>query len=149
MIEELKLFIGDKEIEGDLSEFQIEISVEGGAMDRPFNARRFLIEHTDLAREDIEKIDMNERWIFSWNKCEYTKGETCIEIFFDIASPLSVNEIDERIIEIKKTSLNPAITHIKEQRLWHDVLSTISEGVVNPQELAKKCLETENIKFYR
>ena len=96
MIKELKLAIGDKEMEGDWGEFQIEISTkEPPFLNEPFNARRFLIEHTDVAGEDIEKIDANEKW--KLDKWEITEGGERVEILLDIIPPLPMNEIEKRL----------------------------------------------------
>lgn len=65
---------------------------------------------------------------------------------------MNLQEIEKRLAEIKRAldgNHDPELAHIREDALWRDVLKAISEGSENSKELAKKCLESQDIVFPR
>ena len=62
---------------------------------------------------------------------------------------MTIEEIKRRVKEIKQLSEDNEYAHIKEDRLWENVLQAIADKSENPHELAKEALETSKISFTR
>lgn len=66
---------------------------------------------------------------------------------------MGIKTVELKLAEIKKkaelASDDPHVAFTHEVTLWYEVLNAISEGIENPQELAKECLKSLDIEFKR
>lgn len=63
---------------------------------------------------------------------------------------MKIEDVKERIKEIKAEIYDPEVAHSKEDKLYFDLLWAIAKGKVeNPQELAKEVIKTSRLDFPR
>lgn len=61
---------------------------------------------------------------------------------------MKIKEVRERVASIARMQDNEG-AHIREDRLYVDVLTAIANGVNNPTELSKAALEAKELSFTR
>lgn len=62
---------------------------------------------------------------------------------------MTLQEVIDRVEEIKSKADDPEAAHSDEDGLWADVLAAIARGNANAQGLAREALKTTEIEFSR
>lgn len=62
---------------------------------------------------------------------------------------MTVDEVKERVDDIRHEAVDDETAHGMEDDLYIDVLEAIANGADNPEKLAAEALKTQEIEFYR
>ncbi|MBD3861399.1 hypothetical protein IEE86_16865 [Bacillus sp. 28A-2] len=62
---------------------------------------------------------------------------------------MTVDEVKERVEDIRQIAFDDEAAHGMEDDLYNDVLGAIANGAGNPEKLASEALKTQDIEFYR
>ncbi|WP_353854764.1 hypothetical protein [Bacillus sp. Bos-x628] len=62
---------------------------------------------------------------------------------------MTVDDVRERVDDIRHEADNDEGAHSMEDDLYIDVLEAIANGADNPEKLAAEALKTKEIEFYR